>query len=448
MSSTGPFNSHNTVWLEGMFITPQHFQQHDRYMHSFVREWMGSRFGDIWGIRSLEIDAFQYRIGRVRVMSVQGVFADGTPFLSSSELTLQIPPGTVNKKVYLALPLYKPGQVNTARDAAPTLRYTSFSVDVVDDCSADNDVIAVEQCRLNLSLQLEGGDMSCYTLIPLLEIRELNSDGTLVTDSSFVPPCLDVSASPVILEQCNELLALMIQRSRQACQRLQGGAQSKSRQMRVLDLLWLQTLNRWQHWFAASFNMSCADMYRELAMCLGDILALVPEPLPPIPQFTYSDPGPSMLVLFRSLRRVLSSVADERVIVVEWNRDRFAKERLLMLEDEGPERLNTGRVVLAVKSSLGVVTTGQRFANASKLAGSRRINELVCSALPGVRLEQMPVAPAELQSQPDMAYFEVDLSDYLWQELVSVSDRLVIHIDERLPDVELTLFVIRTGGSL
>ena len=163
MSVAGPFSSDNTVWLEGMFITPQHFQQHDRYMHSFVREWMDSRFGDSWGIRSLSIDTSQFQVGRVRVMSVQGVFADGTPFLSSGELTLQIPPGTVNKKVYLALPLYRPGQVNTARDAAPTLRYTSFSADVVDDCSADNDVVAVEQCRLNLSLQLEGGDMTCYT---------------------------------------------------------------------------------------------------------------------------------------------------------------------------------------------------------------------------------------------------------------------------------------------
>ena len=441
-------SNHNTVWLEGMFMTPQHFQQHDRYMHGYVREWMNSRFGDSWGVRSIDLDVSQYRVGCVRLMSVQGVFPDGTPFLSSEELTLQIHPGTVNKKVYLSLPLYRPGQINTARDAAPTLRYTSFSADVVDDCSADNDVVAVEQCRLNLSLQLEGGDMACYTMIPVLEIREVHSDGSLVLNNSFVPPCLDISASPVLLEQCNELLALMVQRSRQACQRLQAGAQAKSRQMRVLDLLWLQTLNRWQPWFAASANMSCADVYRELAMCLGDILALIPEPLPDIPPFIYSDPGPSMLVLFRSLRRVLSNVADERVVVMEWERDQFQETRLLVLEDEGPERLQTGRVVLGVKSSLGVIATGQRFANASKLAGRRRINDLVCSALPGVRMEQMPVAPAELQSQPDIAYFEVDRSDPLWQELIATADQLVIHIDERLPEVELALFVIRSGDSL
>ncbi|WP_281647494.1 type VI secretion system baseplate subunit TssK [Parendozoicomonas sp. Alg238-R29] len=438
----------NTVWLEGMFITPQHFQQHDRYMHSFIRDWMNSRFGESWGVRSLDIDKSQYQVGRVRIMSVQGVFPDGTPFVSPEELILQIPPGTVNKKVYLAVPLYRPGQVNTVRNASPTIRYTSFSADVVDDCSSDNDVISIEQCRLNLSLQLEGWDMSCYSLIPVLDIREVHSDGSLVVNSSFVPPCLDVSASPVILEQLNELLALIVQRSRQACQRLQAGAQAKSRQMRVLDLLWLQTLNRWQPWFATSSNMSCVDMHRELAMCLGDILALMPEPLPDIPSFNHSDPGPSMLVLFRSLRRVLSSMADERVLVIEWNYDQFAEKRLLVLEEDGSERLQSGRVVLGVKSSLGVVMTGQRFVNASKLVGSRRIDELVCSALPGIRLEQMPVAPAELQSQPDIAYFEVDRSDSLWRELTSAADRLVIHIDERLPDVELTLYVIRTGDSL
>ncbi len=439
---------HNTVWLEGMFIAPQHFQQHDRYQQSLIRDWFSSRCGDNWGLKALELDLAQFKVGRIRVLAAQGVLPDGTLFSLSEELSLQIPPGSINKQVYLAIPLYRRGQVNIARDAAPTVRYTSFSVEVVDEASGDNDVLAVEQCRLNLSLQLEGADLSCFSLVPLVVIREVQSDGSLILDSSFVPPCLDISVSSVLKDQRNELEALMVQRSRQACQRLQVGAQTKSRQMRVLDLLWLQTLNRWLPWFSACSHMACEDIFRELAMCLGDILALIQEPLPELPVFDQGNPGPPMLVLFRSLRHVLSSAAIDRVLMLDWDKSEFSESRLLKLQDAGPERLREGRMILGVSSSLGLVAIGQRFINASKMAGSRRIVSLVCSALPGIRMEQMSVAPAELQAQPDMVYYEIDGSDPLWKEMVATQDQLTMHVDERFPDITLTLFVIRQGDSL
>nr|WP_283777821.1 type VI secretion system baseplate subunit TssK [Sansalvadorimonas sp. 2012CJ34-2] len=437
--------------MEGMFITPQHFQQHDRYFHSHVRDWITSCFGDIWGLKKLEIDQEQYRVGRLRIMSVSGVFQDGTPFHSDQELSLQIPAGTVNKKVYLALPLYRPAQVNVARNAPPTVRHTSYAADVIDEASGDNDIVQVEHSRLNLSLHLEGSQLTAYTLLPVIHVRELHSDGSLIIDGSFIPPALDIAVSPVLQEQLSELTALMTQRSRQCCQRLQGGADAESRQMRVLDLFWLQTLNRWLPWFgtvARDAGMSAGAMFRELGMCLGDLLALLSEPLPELPYFDHSNPGPSVSVLFRSLRRVLSSVADDRVVVINWDNTEFANRRLMLLEDPDPERMQSGRIVLGVQSSLGVVATGQRFVNASKLAGKRRIDTLVCSALPGIRMLQLPMAPGELQPKQDVVYFEVNRSDPLWQELISNGDQLVIHIDERLPDVELTLYVIRGGESI
>ncbi len=441
-------SDNNTVWLEGMFITPQHFQQHDRYFHAHVRDWITNCFGEVWGFKKLEIDQTQYRVGRLRIMQAEGVFRDGTPFRCEQELTLQVPAGTVNKKVYLALPLYRPAQVNVLRNASPTVRYTSFAGDVIDEASDDNDIVQVEQSRLNLSLHLEGGHLTSYTLLPLVQVREIHSDGSLILDPGYIPPALDISVSPVLHEQLSELTALMTQRSRQCCQRLQGGADAQSRQMHVLDLLWLQTLNRWQPWFSTvtrDSNMTPGAMFRELAMCLGDLLALLSEPVPELPVFDHGEPEPSLSVLFRSLRRVISSVADDRVLVLNWDASQFEQKRLLLLEDLGPERLQSGRVVLGVQSSVGVMSTGQRFVNASKLAGSRRIETLVCSALPGIRMVQLPVAPAELQPRQDMVYFDVNRSDPLWLELIANGDRLTIHIDERLPDVELTLYVIRGG---
>ena len=38
------------VWSEGIFITPQHFQQFERYLESGLRQLAVSKEGYFWGI--------------------------------------------------------------------------------------------------------------------------------------------------------------------------------------------------------------------------------------------------------------------------------------------------------------------------------------------------------------------------------------------------------------
>jgi len=44
------------VWSEGIFITPQHFQQFDRYIESGLRQLSILREGFYWGFTALELD--------------------------------------------------------------------------------------------------------------------------------------------------------------------------------------------------------------------------------------------------------------------------------------------------------------------------------------------------------------------------------------------------------
>ena len=41
------------VWSEGIFITPQHFQQFERYLESGLRQLAVSQEGHFWGFSSL-----------------------------------------------------------------------------------------------------------------------------------------------------------------------------------------------------------------------------------------------------------------------------------------------------------------------------------------------------------------------------------------------------------
>src|SRR5690349_20281589 len=48
---------HNkVVWTEGMFLQPQHFQQHDRYTEYQLRQRFAAGLGHAWGFISVAVD--------------------------------------------------------------------------------------------------------------------------------------------------------------------------------------------------------------------------------------------------------------------------------------------------------------------------------------------------------------------------------------------------------
>jgi len=67
------------VWSEGLFLRPQHFQQHDRYIESLVEGRAGPLRNHSWGFTSLAIDRDQLGIGKFAIATASGIFPDGTP---------------------------------------------------------------------------------------------------------------------------------------------------------------------------------------------------------------------------------------------------------------------------------------------------------------------------------------------------------------------------------
>ena len=110
------------VWSEGLFLQPQHFQQHDRYLEAYVEGRCGGLRPHGWGFSELKLDAAQLGIGKVAIASARGVFPDGTPFNIPED---DRPPAPIDLneqvrecRVYLALPARRFGEL-AAEAAAP-----------------------------------------------------------------------------------------------------------------------------------------------------------------------------------------------------------------------------------------------------------------------------------------------------------------------------------------
>ena len=76
-------DTNRVVWQEGMFLSPQHFQQQERYLESYSRQLVSLSSGRPTGFTELVIDQEQLNIGRFMLRRCSGIFSGWHPLLQS-----------------------------------------------------------------------------------------------------------------------------------------------------------------------------------------------------------------------------------------------------------------------------------------------------------------------------------------------------------------------------
>ena len=105
--------SKRVVWSEGMFLQPQHFQQHDRYLERVLETRVGELSSHPWGFAHLDIDESALALGKVALTAARGVLPDGSAFdfpdCDGAPLALEIPADSKNELLMLAVPARRYG---------------------------------------------------------------------------------------------------------------------------------------------------------------------------------------------------------------------------------------------------------------------------------------------------------------------------------------------------
>ena len=433
------------VWTEGMFIAPQHFQQQERYNHHHLEQYMSlTQGGHRYGLATLEIDQHRLQIGKVAVTQCRGLFPDGTYFESTRELILDVKQGTLNKVVYLALPMRVEGE-NEYGERSENRRYFKENVNLFDSSDSGQNSVETTVAEPNVRLFLEGDEMTGMTLIPVAKILESRESGQLILDQSFIPACLQYGASSLLIERIKELLVLTQTRANSVVQRIGAGQNRKSEQSLMREYLWLQTLNRWLPWLHLTVNnteLSLDELYDGLVKFSSELasfkpsIAEAPEPL------VRDDLQQVLGKLFTRLRDQLSMVQSDNVVEFAWDTKLFERRRLLRTSVKDIHLMDNRRFVLAVESSIGTAALAQIFPTACTLCGLGQVAELVRNGLSGISLNVLPVAPNELKPRADICYVEIDTRHIYWQEIKEKREALAIHVDSRIPDLHLQLYVL------
>ena len=441
---------HNkVVWTEGMFLQPQHFQQHDRYIEYQIRQRLLATIGYGWGFSSVAIDDAALALGKLSLNSAQGVLPDGNAFSvpgnDAAPAALDVPSDARNERVVLAVALQRPGIVESdAEQAAGSMgpRYQVAEVSVGDsNTNVDRDA-SVQVGRLNLRLMLERDAGEGFATLGVARVVERRADNKLVLDAQYVPPMLHAPGNAILDGYVRELCGLLHQRGEALAARLaqpgRGGVAE------IADFLLLEAVNRSQPLFMQLQQRTVLHPETLYAACLslaGDLATFRDKRRPPpFPQYLHDDPARCFRPVIEDLRQSLSMVMEQTAIPIELQ-DRKYGIRVAIIADTDLQR--HASFVLAVASQIPGEALRARFPTQVKIGPVERIRDLVNLQLPGVSLRPLPVAPRQIPYHAGFNYFELDTrNNELWKQLES-SGGLAMHIAGEFPGLELEFWAIR-----
>lgn len=437
------------VWTEGMFLQPQHFQQHDRYLEYQLRQRLGSAWGHGHGFVSLALDDAALALGKLSLNAAQGVMPDGTAFSipgnDAAPAALDVPSDARNERVVLALVLQRPGIVETdAEQASGAMgpRYRVTELDIGDNNTNVDRAASVQLGRTHLRLMLERDAGEGYATLAVARVVERRADNRLVLDTNYIPPMLHAPGNAILDGYVRELCGLLHQRGEALAARL--ASPGRGGVAEIADFLLLEAVNRSQPMFLHLQQRSVLHPETLYAACLslaGDLATFRDRRRPPaFPEYLHDDQARCFAAVIADLRQSLSMVMEQTAIPIELQ-DRKYGIRVAIIADVELQR--NASFVLAVASQLPGDALRARFPTQVKIGPAERIRDLVNLQLPGVALRPLPVAPRQIPYHAGFNYFELETrGNDLWKQL-ETSGGLAMHIAGDFPGLELEFWAIR-----
>lgn len=438
------------LWTEGMFLQPQHFQQHDRYLAAQAQARLGALLGHGWGFLQVNLDSSALALGKIALNGASGVMPDGqafdVPTQDAAPAALDVPPDARNELVVLALTLPRPGVAETdAEGDAGSMppRFCTNEVEVGDNNVTGERNALLQIGRLNLRLMLARDAAEGHVTLGLCRIVERRADNRVILDTTYIPPTLHASGNDLLAGYLRELHGLLHQRGEALASRLAQPGRSGVGE--IADFLLLEAINRHEPLLAQLRQTSVLhprEFYFIAAALAGDLSTFRDRRRPvALPAYLHDDPQTCFKPLMDDLRQSLSMVMEQTAIPIELQ-DRNYGVRVAIIADIELQR--SAQFVLAVAAQLPGDALRARFPTQVKIGTVERIRDLVNLQLPGVPLRPLPVAPRQVPYHAGYTYFELETrGNELWKQLES-SGGMAMHVAGDFPGLELEFWAIRS----
>lgn len=437
------------VWSEGLFLQPQHFQQHDRYLEHYIdlRATTARTYG--WGFSQLKLDRDLLKLGKVGVSSAEGVFPDGTPFSMPDDdeppEPIDIGENVRDEIVHLALPVRRTDaqeiDLEGSGDVLPRLK--GQELDVRDATSASASTTLMQVGGLKTRLLFGSDELGGYATIPLAQVQEAKVDQQVVLDDSFIPTVCATGAAPVLDAFVKEFEGMLHQRGEALANRV--SATGRGGAAEIADFLLLQIVNRLEplihHLAVADTRCHPEAFYRVALLAAGELatFSTASKRPPRFAPYRHEDLRASFEPVFVALRQALSSVMEQTATPIPLQAKKYGISVGTVADRN---LLGNSQFVLAVNADMPAEQVRVQFPAQSKIGPVERIRDLVNLQLPGIRLEALPVAPRQIPYHSGYVYFQLDRNNELWEQL-KTSGGFAFHVGGEFPGLQMEFWAIK-----
>ncbi|MGB1389546.1 MAG: type VI secretion system baseplate subunit TssK [Paracoccaceae bacterium] len=439
------------LWTEGLFLQPHHFQQSDRHKEALVAGLARRVTPYAWGVSELEIDDEVLKVGQFALKSCAGLTQDGTVFrvpqADDHPPALEVPETIKDCIVYLTVPQRRQGasevDLSGAEQSASRLRPTEL--EITDTMSQEKKpvMLGVGMIRLQFALQVD--DLADRLAIPIARIIEVRPDREIILDRGFIASCLDVRSAPPLSGFLNELEGMLSHRMQALAGRLSEGGPAKGA-AEISDFLLLALVNKTLpvigH-FANIENVHPEHCYRVCASLAGELATFMSteKQAPQFPAYQHDNLTECFAPVIRTLRQYLSSVLEQTAISIPLEARKYGISVGVIADRK---LIGNAGFVLAVSADISAENVRRHFAGQTKTGPVEEIRQLVNSALPGITLRPLPVAPRQIPYHAGVVYFELDSDSPYWGKMTT-SGGIAVHVSGQYPGLKMELWAIRNS---
>ena len=431
-----------------MFLRPHHLQQHDLFVESREIGYFKAidHFG--WGLIRMELQEDSLDNFVLAVRSLRAVMPDGT--LIEAPGNAQLPSRTFDPKAYeVGRPLpvaigvrqMEERRSQAAGEGTPgETRFVSVAEEVY-DLETGRDPMPIEKLDYSVRFFLGEEPSHGYETMPVAQLNLTGDPARPVKlTGGFAPPCLALSASPVLHGEARGVVECLAKVLRDM-----GEVRGSDK---VKELILFQAL-------AGSFPV-LKDMvqegmvhprlaYRELARLAGTLLFRDEEgrPFDDIPGYDHRELGPVFGRLRVLIEKLSEPIFERRYRRIPMERDKDLFRTQLPAEGKRP----------GVRFFLEALADDsypqlQALVRKAKVSSQARIEQLTRSgvALPGIETEAQPGQPPEMPPGQTGSYYRLKLeAGPEWATHVIPAGDLGVSILGAPNDLKLNLIVIVPG---
>ncbi len=433
-----------------MFLRPQHFQQHDRWIEQLVESRASALRNHPWGFSELAFDRELLALGKLSIRSARAVFPDGVPVdipaTDHAPTPLDLDETVRDQIVYLCLPARRAGAQEYGRDAAADTitRYRHSEIETRDSSVENGEVAAIEIGKPSLRLLRANDPREDFVCLGVVRVLEVRADKTVILDETYIPPVFDCHSSNYLHAFMGELQGMLAQRGDAVAARVAG--QSRGAVADVADFLMLLLINRSEPVVAhlnAIRQVHAEDFFRLALSIAGEAAAFTAENRRPIdfPPYRHDDLQSCFVPLINELRRAFSFVQEQRAVAIPLELKKYGI-RVGRIADHS--LFGGASFVLMVSAAMSVDDVRRDFPRKSKLGSPVHIADMARLALPGIALETLASCPREIHYHAGSVYFELDPRSDLWDG-IKTAGAIALHVGGEFPELKLELWAIRHG---